>query len=565
MTQTRHPSDKTLPTGTEGPALVVGARTRVALAIARSLRRQGVRSVVVVPPGERWEVVSRAVSDVTVLSGSPETCVAQLSACAAVHRPSWIVPSSSSGLDLVTSAFGELRTHAPVASPPPAVVRRAVDREETLAAATRSGVPVFHPGAAFGDTVGLGVLLHRGAVVASFQQRRIRELPPAGGAAVVVESEPVDPAVLDHATRLLRELGWEGAAMVEFRRDTRAGRIALAGVTGHFWGSLPLAIRAGVDFPWLAWLAAHDALQVTPPAPVPYTVGLRVRWTAGSLLRVHGALTAPRDPANAGTTRTRAVADFLADFRPGTRSAVWSPGDPLPALDEPGHVIRSWIMASARRTARAFIPPAVVRAIATSRALGGRRALLYLGRQLARATGVMRPAELPSEIRTVMFVCHGNIMRSPTAAVMLREALATRGVNGVTITSSGVYARAGKRADPRMRAAASAAGISLDEHAAQPLTGELLQAADLVLVMDDLNYVDVATRFPWALSKTRLLGGISATGRYVGCEIPDPYTGGTADVETAVRTISGCIEVLASAIAARSPASITPRPPGPDA
>src|SRR5207245_8993362 len=90
-----------------------------------------------------------------------------------------------------------------------------------------------------------------GRTVAMFAHRRLREKPPVGGVSVYRESIPLDDALVGPGLRLLDALDWQGVAMVECKRDLISGRHVIMEVNGRFWGSLQLAIDAGVDFPSL--------------------------------------------------------------------------------------------------------------------------------------------------------------------------------------------------------------------------------------------------------------------------------------------------------------------------
>ena len=127
-----------------------------------------------------------------------------------------------------------------------------------------------------GEGHGIELLAHEGRPLAAFQHRRLREVPVTGGASALRESVPLDPTLYDYASRLLRDLAWTGLAMVEFRL-TPAGP-ELMEINGRVWGSLPLAVRAGMDFP--ARLA--DLLLDGPPPPgtpvaTDYAIGIRAR------------------------------------------------------------------------------------------------------------------------------------------------------------------------------------------------------------------------------------------------------------------------------------------------
>lgn len=137
------------------------------------------------------------------------------------------------------------------------------------------------------EGVGAGVemLLRDGAPLAAFQHRRLREVPIAGGMSSSRISEPLDPELLDSSTRLLEALSWTGLAMVEYRLGPDGP--VLMEINGRVWGSIALAVRAGVDFPLL--LANMTARRPLPPASLTtdYAVGvecrnleLELRWLA---------------------------------------------------------------------------------------------------------------------------------------------------------------------------------------------------------------------------------------------------------------------------------------------
>ena len=126
-----------------------------------------------------------------------------------------------------------------------------------------------------GETRGVSVLMDRaGAVWATFVHQRIREYPIDGGPSTLRVSVH-DDVLVDRAVRLLREMGWSGMAMVEFKRDPRDGEFKLLEVYPRFVGSLQLAVDAGVDFPRLV----HDAfLGGARPDPPDYRDGVMCRW-----------------------------------------------------------------------------------------------------------------------------------------------------------------------------------------------------------------------------------------------------------------------------------------------
>ncbi|WP_237673927.1 low molecular weight protein-tyrosine-phosphatase [Vreelandella profundi] len=116
----------------------------------------------------------------------------------------------------------------------------------------------------------------------------------------------------------------------------------------------------------------------------------------------------------------------------------------------------------------------------------------------------------------ILVVCIGNICRSPVAEAMLRARLP-----GKEFSSAGLGAREHEGVDPTARQLAEKAGLNVSSHKARQLTPEMLQAADLILVMSDGQRRAVAELAPAVMGKTMRLGHWLEEGQ--GRDIPDPY------------------------------------------
>ena len=586
--------------------IIVGVEPRKLVTIARSLHRAGVRSIVATPRGQALRISSRAIADTVQLHGDMSESAASVVRLARSEGASWVVPTSDSALQIVCAAYDDLSRFCAVGAPPPAIVQKVLDKSITLAMAAQAGVPVpisltierasdleaaleqmcfpiiakpgdksrktshqfktctfasaeelrttfatqsrFGEGLLFqsyhgGQGVGIELLIARGELVTSFQHRRLSENPPSGGVAVVAIAEAVDAMLLDYSMRLLRALEWEGVAMVEFRHDRETGETALMEVNGRFWGSLPLNTMAGVDFPLYAWQLSQGKIP-TPPAS--YPLGLRVRWTAGALERAgHAFAERAEDRIAFGA----AFRQLLTDFAPGVKSAMWSWSDPLPAIQEVAHVLTRWSKDAVKFGLRAIIPRSLLRIAKDSRTLAADRRAAYVKRRLLGTVGATRAVSLPEPAASVIFVCHGNIMRSAAAAAFLRDDLRAAGITGVTIGSAGTNAHDGRPADARAQDAARQLGVSLREHAATRLTAQLVKDYDVIFAMDDLNYVNILASFPESRPKLRLFGGMTETGRYREHEIADPYMTSAGEVSVTIGMIRRYVAELAKALA----------------
>jgi len=131
-----------------------------------------------------------------------------------------------------------------------------------------------------GPGIGIFLLMKEGRALAQFAHKRIREKPPSGGVSVLCESIEPPSAALDAARRLLHQVNWYGVAMVEFKLDKRDNIPKLMEVNARFWGSLQLAVSAGVDFPYLLYrLAKGENIE----GPDSYKTGILSRWELGDL------------------------------------------------------------------------------------------------------------------------------------------------------------------------------------------------------------------------------------------------------------------------------------------
>ncbi len=121
----------------------------------------------------------------------------------------------------------------------------------------------------------------------------------------------------------------------------------------------------------------------------------------------------------------------------------------------------------------------------------------------------------------VLFVCSGNICRSPMAEALARQLLAQRGRADIGVSSAGTAAADGAGASEGSYLVGLEAGLDLGGHQAQQLTAELVADADIVFGMA-AHHVDRAIALGGA-EKSFLLGEYA--GRGGDEEVPDPFGG----------------------------------------
>ena len=155
---------------------------------------------------------------------------------------------------------------------------------------------------------------------------------------------------------------------------------------------------------------------------------------------------------------------------------------------------------------------------------------------------------LPESVQSVLFVCTGNICRSPLGEVCLRV-LAKQAGRPLTIRSAGLETTPGKPAHLKAQATALENGLSLEKHATTQVHAELLDKSDLIVVMEVAQKDRIHGLYPNTRGKVVLLGRFDSTGPL---EIADPYSGTSEDFRSCYRQVKRCCEALAARLDMRA-------------
>jgi len=204
---------------------------------------------------------------------------------------------------------------------------------------------------------------------------------------------------------------------------------------------------------------------------------------------------------------------------------------------------------SVKARLKALLPQALARAVDDFRNISSGARVSYLRLWARRVLRIPEKTRMPSTVRSVLMVCHGNIIRSPMAAVLLRKYLADRRCTAISVSSAGTHAPLGASADERAVLLSREYGVSLESHRTQPLTASLVGGSDFILVMDRRNEAELLARYPEARDKVFLLGAVRSRGRSRTAEIPDPHFGTLEDVRRCFAALQTGVERLAIVLA----------------
>ena len=143
---------------------------------------------------------------------------------------------------------------------------------ETVGKALKNTVPGGRIVEAFfpGDGIGVSVLANEGRLLQVFQHNRVHRPSEMGGSSYRV-SAAIESALESACASIVESIGYTGVAMFEFIKNSKTGKWILLEVNARPWGSLPLPLAAGVDFPFCWYRLLVDGIE-EPRAD--YRVGL---------------------------------------------------------------------------------------------------------------------------------------------------------------------------------------------------------------------------------------------------------------------------------------------------
>jgi predicted ATP-grasp superfamily ATP-dependent carboligase len=199
-----------------------------------------------------------------------------------------------------------------------------------------------------GEGIGFSSFAIDGRCRLPFQWRRLREKDPRGSGSSARRSVPVDPEVQEASQRLLVAAGFEGIAMVEYKRDFGTGQVALMEVNGRPWGSLQLAIACGVDYP--RHLADWYLTGRLPKDTLAYRSGITCRHLAADLTHLENVWGGrPTGWPLPYPSFARTLIRVSVPWYPGLHCEDFAARDPRPGLAQLGDWLRAHLPRRTRR------------------------------------------------------------------------------------------------------------------------------------------------------------------------------------------------------------------------
>ncbi len=145
------------------------------------------------------------------------------------------------------------------------------------------------------------------------------------------------------------------------------------------------------------------------------------------------------------------------------------------------------------------------------------------------------------KVKNIIFICTGNICRSPMAEGILKHRCREKGRNDLVVSSMGIQGLTDSPAFDFARDVCAEKGIDISSHIARTIVGEELQETDLVLCMETVHRKFLQTFFPWHRNKIFLLGAWPKEKARKSA-IKDPMGGSIEDFRRTFNIIQGHID-----------------------
>lgn len=350
------------------------------------------------------------------------------------------------------------------------------------ALAEARGHPYFFELFFSGTGVGVSVLANEGRVLQAFQHRRVHELK---GASYYRISEELSQPLVEAVGKMIAATRYTGVAMFEFRVNDKTGAWILLEVNARPWGSLPLPVALGVDFPYRWYQLLVEGIE-TPEFR--YKPGMYGRNLVPDMRYVIEQAKSCRKPFPLAAFLLRSLGEYLRLFVGREVHDVLVTDDARPALYE------MWNQIAGATNDRL----SELRRYATRSRERDRRAL---DEALRRTKG---------PTCKIAIVCQGNICRSPLAAALLEREL-TAQYDHFEIRSFGNLPRMGAASPANAITAAKSWSINLQPHRSQHFSRDAADTADAIVIFDGVNRRWIRERYPDINAPIVMLGSFASS------------------------------------------------------
>ena len=344
-----------------------------------------------------------------------------------------------------------------------------------------------------GRGLGVSVLCKQGVVLQAFEHHRAHEL---SGSSYYRTSAPLNPARLAAVSRMTVAVEFTGLAMFEFKLNEHTGEWILLEVNARPWGSMPLPVAAGIDFPYLLY---QMLVKGDLPLRRTYQPNIYGRNLIPDLwqLRAHLQKLSPN--------RRRQLVHLFSWIAEFGRILVGREHQDAMVLDD---VRPGWV------ELRQFLGEHFWNRLECGKTHRRAKAISLIARiKAAQAEG--KPAH-------IVFVCQGNICRSPYAELKAKQIFSAQSDKFI-FGSAGMLPRNSRPSPSVALAAAAQHDVNLLLHQSKNTNERIIRAATAIIIFDRINRNSLLDRYPLTSDKVYLMGEFSMDEKFLEIDDPDGH------------------------------------------
>lgn len=342
-----------------------------------------------------------------------------------------------------------------------------------------------------GIGVAVSVLAKDGHIIVASQHKRLHEPFSGGGSSYRISME-INRELFSASQKIIQNLQYTGIAMLEFRYNLNTNEWVLLEINARFWGSLPLAISAGINYPYLLYKMLIDEKISTNK--IKYKINIYQRNLEADMYWLNDAIfnSDINELEMHGYTYKKILFECLNIITFKDKIDTFSFRDPCPFISEIFTILKHINVIIFKKIRHSLLRQKLIR----------RKIKHHLTSKLNKS-------------KNVLFVCKGNICRSPFAEQAARSLWATI----PTINSTGYYKEINRTVPNIALQPASNYSIDLSNHKSELIHLEQVKNADLIFYFDEENRSYLRDKYPFYKKKMYF---ISLLSDELSIEIDDP-------------------------------------------
>ena len=334
-----------------------------------------------------------------------------------------------------------------------------------------------------GKTIGVEILANNGGIIDYFFHERVHQPLGIGGGSSLRKSIPGIKQLYDHVEKFCEATNYTGVGMFEFLYNEE-GHTHLIEVNGRFWGSLPLSLVSGVDFPYHLYLMlTHQESRIKKSD---YKVGIFCRntsWDVGWWISNIKSRLNNKTPERYSEPIWHFLLGINKFITLKEHNDTLVMDDPWPGLYELSYLF-SRVLKEALIITRLFF-------------------LQNVSRKYCKEKFVKQF----NASKNIMFVCNGNINRSVFAEKYLQsiQERQSSDLNEKVFSSSGILENSGRAVSNELKKYAQEIHLNLDSYRSRKISDIYLDAIQMLITFD-LVCFDKLKKYPQLADKVFLLG-----------------------------------------------------------